>query len=313
MDHLPERRLSPWHAGEKVMHERVGVSEHMEAYGQRVIRDYMPDQHRDFFHQLPFIIVGAVDTQGRPWATLLEGPEGFVSSPDPQRLVLVTEPDPQDPAASGFDAGSTIGLLGIELHTRRRNRMNGILQRVEAGRLEVAVEQSFGNCPQYIQQRTYTREETRGGWQGERQDFTALNETLTAMIRNADTFFVASYVEHEDGQRSVDVSHRGGRPGFIMVTGNHLTIPDYAGNQHFNTLGNFQLNPVAGLLFVDFFSGNVLQLSGAIELVFDSPMIAAFEGAQRLWTLDVQQAVLRPRALSIRWDFQDPVPGRSGQ
>lgn len=308
MDHLPEHRHSPWHAGEKVMHERVGVSEHMEAYGQRVIRDYMPDQHRDFYHQLPFMIVGAVDTQGRPWATLLEGPEGFVTSPDPRRLVLATELDQQDPAASGFDAGSAIGLLGIELHTRRRNRMNGILQQVETGRLDVAVEHSFGNCPQYIQQRTYTREETRRGEQDARQDFAALDETLTAMIRNADTFFVASYVEHEDGQRSVDVSHRGGRPGFVKVTGSRLTIPDYAGNLHFNTLGNFQLNPVAGLLFVDFVSGNVLQLCGTIELVFDSPMIAAFEGAQRLWTFDVQQAVLRPHALSIRWDFQEYAP-----
>ncbi|WP_137806701.1 pyridoxamine 5'-phosphate oxidase family protein [Pseudomonas sp. G(2018)] len=308
MDHLPNRRPSPWHAGEKAMHEKVGIAENMEAYGQRVIRDYMPDQHRDFYRQLPFMIVGAVDTQGRPWATLLEGPEGFVTSPDPRRLVLGTKLDPQDPAASGFDAGSAIGLLGIELHTRRRNRINGIVQQGDAGRLEVAVEHSFGNCPQYIQQRTYTREDIRRKEQGARQDFTLMDETLREMIRKADTFFVASYIEHDDGLRSVDVSHRGGRPGFIKVTGNRLTIPDYAGNLHFNTLGNLQLNPVAGLLFVDFVSGDVLQLSGTTELISNSPMMGAFKGAQRLWTLDVQQAVLRPRALSIHWDFQAYAP-----
>jgi ferredoxin-NADP reductase/predicted pyridoxine 5'-phosphate oxidase superfamily flavin-nucleotide-binding protein len=292
------------------MHKRVGAgdSEHMDTYGQRVIRDYMPDQHRDFYRQLPFMIVGAVDTRGRPWATLLEGPEGFVTSPDPRRLVLATELDQQDPAISGFGAGSAIGLLGIELHTRRRNRMNGILKGVEAGHLEVAVEHSFGNCPQYIQKRTYTREEIHRGVQGARQDFVALDDSLTEMIIKADTFFVASYIEHEDGQRSVDISHRGGRPGFVRVSGNRLTIPDYAGNLHFNTLGNFLLNPVAGLLFVNFSSGDVLQLSGTTELIFDSPMIAAFEGAQRLWTFDIQQAVLRPRALSIRWDFQEYAP-----
>lgn len=308
MDHLPNHRQSPWHAGEKAMHERVGVSENMEAYGQRVIRDYMPDQHRDFYHQLPFMIVGAVDTQGRPWATLLEGPEGFVTSPDPRRLVLVTELDHQDPAASGFDPGSAIGLLGIELHTRRRNRINGIVQQGEAGRLEVVVEHSFGNCPQYIQQRTYTREDIRRKGQDTRQDFTSMDETLIEMIRKADTFFVASYIEHDDGQRSVDVSHRGGRPGFIKVTGNRLTIPDYAGNLHFNTLGNLQLNPIAGLLFVNFVSGDVLQLCGATELISNSPMIGTFKGAQRLWTLDVQQAVFRPRALSIHWNFQEYAP-----
>ncbi|MDH4654890.1 pyridoxamine 5'-phosphate oxidase family protein [Pseudomonas sp. BN606] len=308
MDHLPKHRHSPWHAGEKALQERVGVSERMEVFGQRVIRDYMPDQHRDFYHQLPFMVAGAVDDQGRPWATLLEGPEGFVTSPDPRRLVLATKPDGQDPAASGLQAGGAIGMLGIELHTRRRNRINGILQRVETDHLEVAVEHSFGNCPQYIQQRAYTRDEQRNGERNPRQDFLALNETLADMIRKADTFFVASYVEHEDGQRSVDVSHRGGRPGFVKVTGNRLTIPDYAGNLHFNTLGNLQLNPIAGLLFVDFASGDVLQLSGTTELIFDSPMIAAFEGAERLWNFDVQQAVLRPHALSIRWDFQEYAP-----
>ncbi|WP_435608340.1 pyridoxamine 5'-phosphate oxidase family protein [Pseudomonas knackmussii] len=308
MEHLPKHRHSPWHAGERAIQERVGVAERMEVFGQKVIRDYMPDQHREFYHQLPFIIAGAVDEQGRPWATLLEGPEGFVTSPDPKRLLLDTTPDAQDPAANGLQPGNAIGLLGIELHTRRRNRMNGILQQADEGHLTVAVEQSFGNCPQYIQRREWHRDERPASQRSARQDFTALDEALAQRIRNADTFFVASYVEHEDGQRSVDVSHRGGRPGFVRVEGNRLTIPDYAGNLHFNTLGNLRSNPQAGLLFVDFASGDVLQVYGRTELLFDSPLITAFEGAERIWTLDVQQAVLRPGALSIRWDFQDYAP-----
>ena len=85
MNHLPKHRPSPWHAGEKALQERLGVAERMDVLGRKVIRDYMPDQHRDFYHQLPFMIVGAVDGQGRPWASLIEGPEGFVTSPDPRR------------------------------------------------------------------------------------------------------------------------------------------------------------------------------------------------------------------------------------
>lgn len=81
MFQLPKHRTSPWHAGEKAIQERVGVADRMEVHGQKVIRDYMPDQHREFYQQLPFIIVGAVDQQGRPWATLLEGAEGFITSP----------------------------------------------------------------------------------------------------------------------------------------------------------------------------------------------------------------------------------------
>jgi len=308
MFQLPKHRTSPWHAGEKAIQERVGVAERMEVHGQKVIRDHMPDQHREFYHQLPFIIVGAVDDEGRPWATLLEGAEGFITSPDPKTLSLQSMPDSQDPTVSGLQPGHAVGLLGIELHTRRRNRMNGVLQQATAGGLSVAVEQSFGNCPQYIQKRDWNRDEQRYQQRSPREDFSALTEELAGIIGNADTFFVASYVQHEDGERSVDVSHRGGRPGFVKVDGNRLVIPDYAGNLHFNTLGNLQANPQAGLLFVDFASGDVLQVHGRTEILFDSPLLTAFEGAERLWTLEVQHAVLRRGALATRWSFREFSP-----
>ncbi|MCE0916641.1 pyridoxamine 5'-phosphate oxidase family protein [Pseudomonas sp. NMI760_13] len=296
---------SPWHAGEKQLQEHVGVAERMEAFGQKVIRDYMPDQHRTFYQQLPFMVAGAVDAAGKPWATLLEGPEGFVSSPDPRQLLIGTDLSSDDPATPGLVAGGAIGLLGIELHTRRRNRLNGLIRRASAGQLEVVVEQSFGNCPQYIQLREYTRvDEPPQG----RRNSTALDAATRAIIESADTFFVASYVDQDAGQRSVDVSHRGGRPGFVRVEGNRLTIPDYAGNLHFNTLGNLLVNPVAGLLFVDFTTGDVLQVSGRTEVILDSPLISAFEGAERIWTLDIEQVVLRLAAVSLRWAFQEYAP-----
>ncbi|MDR2307935.1 MAG: pyridoxamine 5'-phosphate oxidase family protein [Paucimonas sp.] len=296
---------SPWHAGEKRLQEQVGVAERMEAFGQKVIRDHMPEQHRAFFRQLPFLVAAAVDTDGKPWATLLEGPEGFVGSPDPRQLLIATQPVADDPATSGLVAGGAIGLLGIELHTRRRNRLNGLIRRASAGQLEVLVEQSFGNCPQYIQLRQYARvdEPVQA-----RQDASTLDAMSRAMIERADTFFVASYVEHENGLRSVDVSHRGGRPGFVRVEGNRLSIPDYTGNLHFNTLGNLLVNPRAGLLFVDFTRGDVLQVYGRAEVLLDSPLIGTFEGAERIWTVEVEQVVLRPAAVSLRWAFQEYAP-----
>ena len=296
---------SPWHAGEKQLQEHVGVAERMEVFGQKVIRDYMPDQHRAFYHQLPFMVAGAVDASGKPWATLLEGPEGFVSSPDPRQLMISTELAGDDPATPGLVTGGAIGLLGIELHTRRRNRLNGLIRRASGDQLEVEVEQSFGNCPQYIQLRDYTRVDAPP--QG-RRDSATLETATRAMIENADTFFVASYVDQGGAQRSVDVSHRGGRPGFVRVEGNRLSIPDYAGNLHFNTLGNLLANPVAGLLFVDFSTGDVLQVCGRTEVILDSPLISAFEGAERIWTLDIEQVVFRQAAISLRWAFQEYAP-----
>lgn len=307
MEHLPKHRRSPWHAGEKILQNLFNASDRMEAVGQKVIRPYMPDQHREFFQQLPFMVVGSIDAQMRPWATFLEGAEGFVNSPDPEHLVLDALLDSQDPATAGMQAGQAIGMLGIELHTRRRNRINGVIQQASTNRLEVAVEHSFGNCPKYIQQRSYTRLSEPPG-KGPRLDASALDEQTSKMIRDADTFFIASYFTHDDKSCSVDVSHRGGRAGFVKVEGNRLSIPDYAGNLHFNTLGNLQANGLAGLLFVDFTTGDMLQLTGRTELILDSPTIKAFEGAERIWTFDVEQVVMRPKALSIRWAFNDYAP-----
>lgn len=307
MDPRSSSAKSPWHAGEKKLQALYQVAERMDELGRRVIRDYMPDQHREFYHQLPFMVVGAVDADNRPWATLLEGPPGFVTSADPQHLRLAAHTDSQDPATSGLQTGNAIGMLGIELHTRRRNRINGVIQQASAAGLEVAVEQSYGNCPKYIQERSYTSMPVPDSGRSLRQDFTTLDEQTRAMIRAADTFFIASYVD--DGERrSVDVSHRGGRAGFVKVDDNRLTIPDYAGNLFFNTLGNLQANPVAGLLFVDFASGDMLQLTGRTELLLDSPLIKLFEGAERLWTFEVEQAVVRPGAVRLRWLFHDYAP-----
>src|SRR3546814_6031998 len=104
------------------------------------------------------------------------------------------------------------------------------------------------------------------------------------MIAAADMFFFGSHAEQGDqGKRSVDASHRGGKPGFVRIRGNRLTIPDFAGNLHFNTLGNFRLNPEAGLVFVDFASGDMLHLSGDVVLDFGAEEVRTFQGAERLW------------------------------
>lgn len=298
--------VSPWHAGEKQIQAHVGVAERMEAFGRKVIRAELPDQHRQFYQQLPFMLFGAVDADGNPWASILEGVPGFAHSPTPSRLQLDSLPAADDPAQ--VQAGAAIGLLGIELHTRRRNRVNGRVSAVGAQGLSVAVEQAFGNCPQYIQLRQFDTVPLADPSTRLAQRLNTLDDAATTMIRQADTFFVASYVT-VDNSRSVDVSHRGGQAGFVRVDGNCLTIPDFAGNSHFNTLGNLLLNPRAGLLFVDFTTGDLLQLSGRTHILFDGPQVEAFQGAERLWTLHVEQVVRRPAALGLRWRFDGMSPG----
>ncbi len=72
------------------------------------------------------------------------------ATPDAVTLDIDHRRDPLDPADAGLNDGASTGLLGIELHTRRRNRMNGVIHRDGARSLRVAVEQSYGNFSQYI-------------------------------------------------------------------------------------------------------------------------------------------------------------------
>jgi hypothetical protein len=297
---------SPFHAGEVAIQASLGVAKRMEQFGRRVIRDFMPDQHREFYAQLPFIVLGAVDAQGDVWATLLSGAPGFIQSPDPRTLDFAVTPDPRDPASGGLGEGDAVGLLGIELHTRRRNRMNGRVQARNAGQFAMTVEHAFGNCPQYIQLRDWEMVRDPADMAGlpDAQGLDPSDRRVQEIITAADTFFVASYVDDGPG-RHVDASHRGGKPGFVRINADgSLTIPDFAGNLHFNTLGNFLLNPKAGLVFPDFVSGTLLQLTGEAELVLDSPEIAAFQGAERLWTFRPRRAVLREGALPLRFAFR---------
>lgn len=294
---------SPWHAGERALQERHGVAEKMERVGRRVIRDHMPDQHRTFFGQLPFVLLGTVDASGAAWASILEGPPGFMASPDPRTLRIDATPSEGDPAKESLVSGGAVGLLGIEPHTRRRNRMNGRITSSAPSGFEVAVEHSFGNCPQYIHPRHLAFVGPPGvGTGGEIERAPGLDDEARAMIAGADTFFVASYfdAEGDSARRSVDVSHRGGDAGFVRAAGDVLTIPDFSGNLHFNTLGNLVANPRAGLVFVDFERGDVLQLTGRTEVIFEGDEIALFEGAERLWRFTVVERILRRGALSLR-------------
>ena len=297
-------KLSTWHEGEKFIQEKVGVAERMEGVGQRVIRDFMPDQHREFYGQLPFMVLGSVDAEGDAWATVIEGRPGFMHSPSPTTLDIAARPDPLDPAARGMVDGAPVGLLGIELHTRRRNRMNGVLSPLDDG-FRVEVDQSFGNCPRYIQLRDVSfAREPQLAFTGQIEEPGEIDAAARKLIEAADAFYVATYVDRE-ARRQVDVSHRGGKPGFVRVGKDGLlTIPDFNGNLFFSTLGNIHLNGKAGLLFVDYENGDVLQMTGDAEVIFDSPEIAAFQGAERLWSFRARRIVRRPGALALRWAFQ---------
>ncbi|WP_255468609.1 pyridoxamine 5'-phosphate oxidase family protein [Reyranella sp. CPCC 100927] len=144
---------SPFHAGEREAQRRAGVRDRAEQAGARAIRDFMPEQHRVFFTQLPMLLIGSVDDENRPWASVLAGRPGFIATPDDKTMRIAAAPLFGDPLGSTLAVGADVGLLGIEPHTRRRNRANGKVIALDAAAIDIHVTQSFGNCPQYIQAR----------------------------------------------------------------------------------------------------------------------------------------------------------------
>lgn len=303
---------SPFHAGELAVQARVGVREQIDAMGRRAVRRYLTEQHRSFFPMLPYVFVGSVDAQGQPWASVLFGAPGFMTVRDDQSLAIHARPIAGDPLGANIRTGAEIAILGVQLHTRRRNRVIGSIASADGERFSIAVRQTLGICPQYIQGRepAFTRDPlvdaARPVLHGARLDAQA-----RAIIAKADTYFVASSNPNEaDGAaRGVDVSHRGGRPGFVRVDDDvTLTAPEFVGNFIFNTLGNWQVDARAGLLFPDFERGGLVYVAARAEVIWDGDELRAFTGAQRLIRYHVEQVIRIEDAMPARFTPPDDSP-----
>jgi predicted pyridoxine 5'-phosphate oxidase superfamily flavin-nucleotide-binding protein len=313
------RTTSPFHAGEQTIQSLAGVRDRMELRGRAVIRDYMPEQHRSFFAALTFMVVGLADQNGHPWATTLSGPAGFMNSEEENLLAVKAWPDSGDPLYSCLRDGASIGGLGIGLSTRRRNRINGRIESCVVGEgFSIRVQQSFGNCPKYIQARNERpRHPSRRA--PECRTASHLGDSEVSFVAEADTFFIASrsaQLDQQDSSQGLDVSHRGGRPGFVrVISPNQLCFPDYSGNLLFNTLGNLEVDARAGLLFIDFQSGRMLYVIGRARISWDVPESMRSAGVERLIFLDIQRVVNREHAFPLSFDFVSYSPhlGAEGQ
>jgi predicted pyridoxine 5'-phosphate oxidase superfamily flavin-nucleotide-binding protein len=304
-----------WHEGERAMQEAAGIRAALEQRGGAVLRDHMPDQHREFFAQRQQIYLSLLDHAGRPWATLLEGELGFITSPHPRILAIAALPDVDDPARAGISNGAPVGVLGIEFATRRRNRLNGeILYAVGAKGFMVQAAQSFGNCAQYIQSRrlaTASAELHQAYPPAAPERSSSLLSAHVELIAKADTFFIASRSPAPGLARSegLDMSHRGGLPGFVRIESERrLMFPDYRGNFFFNTLGNLQLDPRCGLLFLDFTTGTTLQLIGRGSVLDGPANRSLWPGAERAVAFDIDDVVSTARRSRLRFDFESYAP-----
>jgi predicted pyridoxine 5'-phosphate oxidase superfamily flavin-nucleotide-binding protein len=299
---------SPFHAGERRVQQHVGVRDRIEQVGRKVIRDYMPEQHREFFGELPLLLIGSLDNDGRPWASILAGAPGFITTPDARTLAVGACPPSWQPWSANLKLGAPVGLLGIQPETRRRNRVNGRLTALNGLGFSVRVEQSFGNCPKYIQARKPVAFRSSERPRAARPEGAVLSMDARDLIARADTFFMATASGRATmggPGEGVDVSHRGGPTGFVGVEERNgrtlLLVPDFIGNFLFNSIGNLLVNPWAGLLFLDFARGDLLSLIGTVEVEWDGPELSRYRGAQRLLRIQVEEGMWLEGGMMLRW------------
>jgi len=304
------RLENPYHEGELLVQQQVGEAIEAEQNG-RVIAESILKGALKFIEQQPMLILGSVDAQQNVWASVLFGHPGFVQPVDSHTIEFDLKQaflHPSDSFWTNIHHENHIGMLVIELASRRRLRINGTIAQTTSEQLRLHVLESYPNCPKYIQRRhlslNFSKEaprqlsETRSG--------RFLTSEQQGWIQSADTLFVAS----AHPTRGVDASHRGGNPGFVQILNDRiLRIPDYVGNSMFNTLGNLVVNPHAGLVFLDFDRSRTLQLIGRTTIWWnlDDP-IHPTGGTCRYWDFEIEQWLETDLPRLFHWEFFDYSP-----
>ena len=306
---------TPFHPGEIEVQRRIGVRAEAEQVGG-IIGGQIPAAFVPILAAFRLVVAASIEARGRVWASLLTGPSGFLRAVDATRVHLDARPAPGDPLAANLAARADLGLLAFDPAARRRVRFNGKGVLGRDGGISLEVEQVYGNCRKYIQLRHLQGEAPRAGEApaagggSTRGTATrrsaALSAAQQAWISGTDTFFIAS--AHPEG--GADASHRGGRPGFVQVAGDRrLSFGDYAGNNMFNTLGNLMADTRAGLLFADFASGDLLQLTGRARLNWERAVLAGHRGAEHVVVEFEVDEVLETRGGSpLRWALVERSP-----
>src|SRR5262249_21272865 len=163
------------------------------------------------------LAVTAAGDDGLVWTSVWCGEPGFVTSVDGQRVTIrlpLMSLSDDDPVLPRLEVGREVGLLAIEVTSRRRLRVNGTVARISDDEIEMLVRESVGNCPKYIQQRAphiaTIAVPPRHGESGR-----TLDQERRALVERVDTVFVGSF----HSSRGADASHRGGTPGFIRAVG----------------------------------------------------------------------------------------------
>jgi predicted pyridoxine 5'-phosphate oxidase superfamily flavin-nucleotide-binding protein len=292
-----------WHEGEIAVQTCAGVREQAEELTS-MYRGAVEPGMVGFLAQQRFAAITTIDAQGRTWISLVAGEPGMLAVPDPRIVRLNAGLIETSLPFNDLRANPKLGMLVIDFARRIRVRINGEAAVEPDGSIVLSIRQLYGNCSQYIQRRGVIAP-AKSPRESAATNSAELSQSQQQMILKADTLFLGS-VHPESG---ADASHRGGLPGFAqIIDARHISFPDYSGNNMFNTLGNIAVNPSVGLLFFDFESGRLLQLTGRASVDWTETRARKFPGAHRLIDIAIDEVREVPEATALRYRFDAYSP-----
>ncbi|MCJ1262212.1 hypothetical protein MMC22_002082 [Lobaria immixta] len=336
---MPSVRPLPqeWHDGEKYMHSllRVPEGENPTSRGLSSYGSYLV--HRSPLLALGILdcegrpwttILGGESAFMRPLGPSIVGIRTLAAprfDPVLELLLLDIQGGGADKQAND---GRIVSGLPIDLATRNRVKLSG---RLVPGRLAfeahgnddsvgkiqlmINVESSLGmrlllsilnggnltmkgNCPKYLNKKLIIPDLPKPVMIA---DSLPLPEEALRLLAKADMFFISS----SNHDAAMGTNHRGGPPGFVRVLNNDssstsLIFPEYSGNRLYQTLGNLQVYPKAGLVVPDFDTQGVLYLTGTTEIIVGKAAAALLPRSNLVVQINVTAARFVQQGLAFR-------------
>ncbi|CAM6097503.1 unnamed protein product [Calypogeia fissa] len=331
MAYTDEEEEFPWHEGEQALHQLLQVPE-----GLNPTTPFLSPHAGHMVTISPLIALGTLDKNNWPWTTVWGGEPGF-SRPVSESVIGINALidgafDPVAEALFGKNrengvvvqeeegTGKMVGGLGIHLQNRRRIKLYGKMVAGTIGKLSegdedkkgevqlaIKIEQSMGNCPKYLNKKRISPELPKPKLVS---DSLPLPQAAIDLIAKADMFFISSSHHLLD----MDTNHRGGPPGFVRVESNSaekgtvLIYPEYSGNRLYQTLGNLQTTPRAGLVVPDFDTGDVLYVTGTTEILAGKDAHKQLPRSNLAVKITLKAARFVEKGLGFKGDLEERSP-----
>lgn len=321
----------PFHEGEQQMHKLLNVPD----YGNPTTMMLTP-QAAFLLQRAPLLAIGTLDSDNRPWTSLWGGYTGFSESLGGGIIGTRTIVDGvHDPVVQALVGNAKDGEmvqgeqkmvagLTIDLMTRKRVKIFGRMIAGTMGEVDVdyedgakptdgapekaaqiqlitKIEQSLGNCPKYLNQYDIKPAlvVSKLAYQGPE-----LSSDAKQLINKSDMFYLSSSVEDD-----MDTNHRGGPPGFVRILSDtEIVYPEYSGNRLYQSLGNLLVNPKIGITFPDYETGDVLYITGTVDVLVQKEAAALLPGSNIAVKIKLVEARLVQGGLPFRGERKIPSP-----